>query len=73
MGRIGELDRPDNPGFPVLRWPDAILAESEIPDVEDFRETGFYLAPDQERTGLDPGFRYPGSRGVQRPSQSSIP
>ncbi len=44
-------------------WIAHFIAESEIPDPEEFRRTGIYLAPEQERVGLadfaaDP-LRYP--------------
>ncbi len=33
-------------------WLDAFLEDSDVPDPDALRETGIYLAPDQERTGL---------------------
>ncbi len=33
-------------------WIEHFIAHSEIPDAAAFRETGIYLAPDQERVGL---------------------
>jgi anaerobic selenocysteine-containing dehydrogenase len=33
-------------------WLDKFLSDSEIGDVEAFKASGFYLAPDQERVGL---------------------
>jgi anaerobic dimethyl sulfoxide reductase subunit A len=39
-------------GRSAAEWSGAFLADSEIPDAEEFRRTGFYLAPDQERVGL---------------------
>ncbi len=44
------------PGFSGGRgapeWIDTFLASSEVPDPEDFKRTGVYLAPDQERVGV---------------------
>lgn len=39
-------------GRDASRWVESFIAESEIPDPEEFRRTGIYLAPDQERVGL---------------------
>jgi anaerobic dimethyl sulfoxide reductase subunit A len=33
-------------------WVQHLLDQSEVPDHEEFRRRGFYLAPDQERVGL---------------------
>jgi molybdopterin guanine dinucleotide-containing S/N-oxide reductase-like protein len=34
-------------------WINQFILDSEIPDLDNFRQSGVYLAPDQERTGLD--------------------
>ncbi len=39
-------------GRSAAQWVDLFIQESEIPDPQDFRRTGIYLAPHQERTGL---------------------
>lgn len=49
-------------------WLDSFLAESEVPDPEAFRETGVYLAPDQERTGLADFAENPRARPLGTPS-----
>lgn len=39
-------------GRNAAAWVQHFLDQSEVPDQEAFRRTGFYLAPDQERVGL---------------------
>jgi anaerobic dimethyl sulfoxide reductase subunit A len=39
-------------GRDASAWIDSFIAESEIPDPEEFKRTGIYLAPDRERVGL---------------------
>jgi len=39
-------------GRNAAQWIDAFLADSEVPDHEEFRRTGIYLASEQERVGL---------------------
>ena len=39
-------------GRSAAAWIEHFIAHSEIPDAAAFRETGIYLAPDQERVGL---------------------
>ena len=39
-------------GRSAAQWVGHFMDQSEIPDVEEFRRTGLYLAPDQERVGL---------------------
>ena len=39
-------------GRSAAEWIDHFIAESEVPDPDEFRRTGIYLAPDQERVGL---------------------
>ena len=39
-------------GRSAAQWIEHFIAQSEIPDADEFRRTGIYLAPDQERVGL---------------------
>ena len=39
-------------GRSAAQWIDAFLAASAVPDHEEFRRTGVYLSPEQERVGL---------------------
>jgi anaerobic dimethyl sulfoxide reductase subunit A len=39
-------------GRTASQWIDSFLESSEVPDHEQFKSTGVYLAPDQERVGL---------------------
>ncbi|HSV55474.1 MAG TPA: molybdopterin-dependent oxidoreductase, partial [Magnetospirillaceae bacterium] len=49
-------------------WLDFFLEISELPDPDGFRETGFYMAPDQERTGLADFARDPKAYPLLTPS-----
>lgn len=49
-------------------WLRQFLYESEVPDPEDFRETGIYMAPDQERVGLADFAADPAGRPLPTPS-----
>jgi anaerobic dimethyl sulfoxide reductase subunit A len=49
--RLGFGD-PFSEGRTAADWIDHFIAHSEIPDPEEFKRTGIYLAPDQERVGL---------------------
>jgi anaerobic dimethyl sulfoxide reductase subunit A len=40
-------------GRTAAQWISRFIAESEIPDEAEFRRTGVYFAPDQERVGLE--------------------
>jgi anaerobic dimethyl sulfoxide reductase subunit A len=39
-------------GLNPEQWLERFLAESEVPDIEEFRRTGIYAGTDQERTAL---------------------
>jgi anaerobic dimethyl sulfoxide reductase subunit A len=39
-------------GRSAQEWIQLFIEQSEVPDPEEFRRTGIYLAPDQERVGL---------------------
>jgi anaerobic dimethyl sulfoxide reductase subunit A len=39
-------------GRSAAQWVEHFIAQSEVPDPEEFRRSGVYLAPDQERVGL---------------------
>lgn len=49
-------------------WLDSFLKDSEVPDHDAFRETGIYLAPEQERTGLADFARDPAAHSLGTPS-----
>ena len=55
-------------GRTARRWLDEFLASSEVPDPEAFRSTGFYMASDQERTGLADFARNPSVHSLRTPS-----
>lgn len=55
-------------GRTARRWLDAFLADSEIPDIDAFRGTGIYLAPEQERAGLEDFARDPAAHPLGTPS-----
>jgi len=55
-------------GRTARQWLDFFLADSEVPDLDAFRETGIYIAPDQERTGLSDFARDPKSHPLRTPS-----
>jgi anaerobic dimethyl sulfoxide reductase subunit A len=48
LGFGAEFSEGRSPG----EWVEHFIAQSEIADPEEFRRTGIYLAPDQERVGL---------------------
>ncbi len=49
-------------------WIRSFLADSDIADTEAFRREGFWLAPDQERVGLEGFARDPAARPLGTPS-----
>jgi anaerobic selenocysteine-containing dehydrogenase len=49
-------------------WVQRFLDESEVADQEEFRRTGLYLAPDQERVGLSDFAADPAARPLRTPS-----
>ncbi len=49
-------------------WIASFLDDSEIPDLEVFKSTGIYLAPDQERTGLSDFVSDPRGHPLPTPS-----
>ena len=49
-------------------WLSACLADSEIPDVDEFRRSGIYWSPDQERVGLAPFAADPAGAPLKTPS-----
>jgi anaerobic selenocysteine-containing dehydrogenase len=50
-GRLGFLPE-YSCGRSAAEWVQSFIEESEVPDPDEFRRTGIYLAPDQERVGL---------------------
>jgi anaerobic dimethyl sulfoxide reductase subunit A len=66
-GRLGFL-----PGFSEGRtaaeWIAHFIEQSEIPDAGEFRDTGVYLAPDQERVGLADFVADPAGHPLTTPS-----
>jgi anaerobic selenocysteine-containing dehydrogenase len=55
-------------GRSAPQWIDAFLTESEIPDRDEFKKTGVYLAPDQERVGLADFASDPAGHPLDTPS-----
>jgi anaerobic dimethyl sulfoxide reductase subunit A len=55
-------------GRSAADWVQHFLNQSEIPDHDAFRETGIYLAPDQERVGLSDFSRNPLGFPLSTPS-----
>ena len=55
-------------GRSAAQWVDAFLRESEVPDHDEFRRTGVYLAPEQERVGLEDFARDPLAHPLDTPS-----
>lgn len=55
-------------GRSASAWIDHFIASSEIPDAGEFRRTGIYLAPDQERVGLADFTADPQARPLSTPS-----
>ena len=49
--RMG-LGREFSGGRSASQWIDSFLASSEVPDHDEFKRTGVYCAPEQERVGL---------------------
>jgi anaerobic dimethyl sulfoxide reductase subunit A len=50
-GRLG-FGQEYSEGRSAAEWVQAFIADSEIPDADEFRRSGIYLASDQERVGL---------------------
>jgi anaerobic dimethyl sulfoxide reductase subunit A len=55
-------------GLGPEQWLERFLAESEVPDVEEFRRTGIYAGPDQERTALAQFIADPDAHPLGTPS-----
>jgi anaerobic dimethyl sulfoxide reductase subunit A len=55
-------------GRSAAQWIEHFLAESEITDLDEFRRSGIYLAPDQERAGLADFATDPASHPLRTPS-----
>jgi anaerobic dimethyl sulfoxide reductase subunit A len=55
-------------GRSASAWLQRLLDESEVPDHDEFRNTGLYLAPDQERVGLADFAADPERRPLRTPS-----
>ncbi|MCX7029613.1 MAG: molybdopterin-dependent oxidoreductase [Spirochaetes bacterium] len=55
-------------GRSAAQWIDAFLAASEVPDHEEFRRTGIYLAAEQERVGLEDFASDPTGHPLDTPS-----
>ena len=55
-------------GRSAAQWVQHFLDQSEVPDHDAFRQTGFYGAPDQERTGLADFTRDPAAHPLSTPS-----
>jgi anaerobic dimethyl sulfoxide reductase subunit A len=65
--RLG-FGRAFSEGRSASAWLQRFLDESEVPDHEEFRRTGLYLAPDQERVGLAEFAADPARRPLRTPS-----
>jgi anaerobic dimethyl sulfoxide reductase subunit A len=65
--RLG-FGRAFSEGRSASAWLQRLLDESEVPDHEEFRRTGLYLAPDQERVGLAEFAADPARRPLRTPS-----
>jgi anaerobic dimethyl sulfoxide reductase subunit A len=65
--RLG-FGRAFSEGRSASAWLQRFLDESEVPDHEEFRRTGLYLAPDQERVGLSDFAADPEHRPLRTPS-----
>ena len=50
-GRLG-FGQEYSGGRSAAEWVQTFIEESEVPDPDEFRGSGIYLAPDQERVGL---------------------
>jgi anaerobic dimethyl sulfoxide reductase subunit A len=55
-------------GRSASQWIDSLLASSEVPDLDEFRRTGVYLAPDQDRVGLSEFAADPSGHPLDTPS-----
>lgn len=55
-------------GHDAAAWIQHFLDDSEVADQEDFRRTGIYLAPDQERVGLSAFSADPAAYPLRTPS-----
>jgi len=55
-------------GRSAAQWIDAFLAESEVTDHDAFRRTGIFLAPEQERVGLEDFAADPRGHPLDTPS-----
>ena len=55
-------------GRSAAQWVQHFLDQSEVPDHDAFRQTGFYGAADQERTGLADFARDPAAHPLSTPS-----
>ena len=55
-------------GRSAAQWVQHFLDQSEVPDHDAFRQTGFYGAADQERTGLADFARDPEANPLSTPS-----
>ena len=64
MGAGGEFSG----GRSAAQWIDAFLAASDVPDHEEFKRTGIWLAADQERVGLEDFASDPSGHPLDTPS-----
>ena len=55
-------------GRTAPQWIDAFLEASEVPDHDQFKQTGVYIAPEQERVGLADFAADPAGRPLGTPS-----
>ncbi|MCX6028059.1 MAG: molybdopterin-dependent oxidoreductase [Chloroflexi bacterium] len=55
-------------GRTAAQWVQHFLDQSEVPDHDAFRRSGFYIAPDQERVGLADFTRDPTAHPLSTPS-----
>jgi anaerobic dimethyl sulfoxide reductase subunit A len=55
-------------GRSAAQWIDAFLAASDVPDHEEFRRTGIWLAAEQERVGLEDFASDPSGHPLDTPS-----
>ena len=55
-------------GRSTAAWVEQFIAQSEVPDPAEFRRTGVYIAPDQERVGLADFSADPAGHPLNTPS-----
>jgi len=55
-------------GRSAAQWVEQFIAQSEVPDPDEFRRTGIYIAPDQQRVGLADYAAEPGRYPLSTPS-----